>query len=119
MLVIIERELLRVGWNVWALVFDGVVVAPSAACAELDDVAIALEAVEAACRARGWGMIKLAEKPLHGKQGETPKSIFNARTALETWQIRQTYEENMDWERGSDRPSPVTCLGAGEMDCDE
>ena len=72
----------------WALVFDGLIVAPSAACTE-PDVKQALEAAEAACKACGWGMIKLAEKPLYGLQCETPKSIANARAALENWECRQ------------------------------
>jgi len=95
---IVERALLAIGWDVWALVFDGLIVAPSAACTEPDDVTKALEAAEAACKERGWGMIKLIEKPLHGLQHETPKSIANARAALENWECRQACAADMDWD---------------------
>ena len=79
----IERELFRLGWDVWALIFDGLMVAPSATCTE-PDVNEAMAAAEAVCNARGWD-IGLAEKDLYGLQDETPKSIANALTAIGNW----------------------------------
>lgn len=84
---IIERALFHIGWDVWALIFDGLMAAPSDACTE-PDIKKALETAEAACKRCGWD-IKLAEKPLHGLQGETPKSITEARKALDNWKMRQ------------------------------
>jgi 8-oxo-dGTP pyrophosphatase MutT (NUDIX family) len=82
----IERALFRLGWDVWALIFDGLMAAPSAECTE-PDVKKAMAAAEAACKECGWD-IKLADKPLHGLQDETPKSIANALAAVETWACR-------------------------------
>ena len=83
----IERALFQLGWDVWALIFDGLMAAPSAACTE-PDAKRAIEAAEAACKACGWD-IKLAEKDLHGLQNETPKSIAKAQWALARWGDRQ------------------------------
>ena len=79
------------GAHAWALIFDGVLLAPSAACAE-PAIEKALAAAETACKARGWD-IKLAEKPLHGRQDEQPKTIRRAREALESWAYRQAAAE--------------------------
>jgi hypothetical protein len=49
-----------------------------------------------ACRARGWKYVKLDEKPLHGRQDETPATIVKAREALKEWQWRQAYAADMD-----------------------
>ena len=84
---LIERALLALGWDVWALVFDGLIIAPSGACTE-PDVEKALEAAEAACQRAGWDIV-LAEKPLHGLQNVTPKTIAKAKEALENWACRQ------------------------------
>jgi len=94
-LCIIERELFRLGWDVWALIFDGLMAARSGSCTE-PDINKALEAAEEACKARGWD-VRLALKPLHGLQGETPKSIANARKALDTWETMKAAEA-MDWD---------------------
>ena len=53
-LSIIDRALFELGWDVWALVFDGLIAAPSAACAE-PDVKKALAAAQAACESAGGG----------------------------------------------------------------
>ena len=87
MLSIIDRALFDLGWDVWALVFDGLIIAPSGACTE-PDVEKALEAAEAACQRAGWDIV-LAEKPLHGLQNVTPKTIAKAKDALETWACLQ------------------------------
>ena len=84
---LIERALLALGWDVWALVFDGLIIAPSGACTE-PDVEKALEAAQAACQRAGWDIV-LAEKPLHGLQNVTPKTIAKAKEALENWACRQ------------------------------
>ena len=41
------------------------------------------------CHARGWKYVKLDDKPLHGLQNETPKTITEARRALDEWGTRQ------------------------------
>ena len=92
---IIERELFRLGWDVWALIFDGLMAARSDSCTE-PDISKALEAAEAACKAQGWD-IKLTNKPMHGLQDETPKSIANAIRALDIWDTMKD-ADNMDWE---------------------
>ena len=66
---------------------DVLIIAPSDACTE-PDVEKALEAAQAACQRAGWDIV-LAEKPLHGLQNVTPKTIANARAALEDWACRQ------------------------------
>ena len=38
---------------------------------------------------RGWKYVKLDDKPLHGLQNETPKTITEARRALDEWGTRQ------------------------------
>ena len=86
-LSIIDRALFDLGWDVWALVFDGLIVAPSAACAE-PDVNKALAAAQAACERAGWKVV-LAEKPLHGLQDEEPKTVTKARAAIEIWACRE------------------------------
>ena len=82
-LSIIDRALFDLGWDVWALVFDGLIAAPSAECAE-PDVHKALAAAQAACVSAGWKVV-LALKPLHGLQDEEPKTITRARAAIEAW----------------------------------
>ena len=82
-LSIIDRALFERGWDVFALIFDGLIAAPSAACAE-PDVNRALAAAQAACVSAGWKVV-LALKPLHGLQDETPKTIKKALAAIETW----------------------------------
>ena len=69
--------------------------APSAVCTE-PDVKKAVAEAEVACRACGWD-IKLADKDLHGLQDKTPKSIANARVALENWTCRMDAANNADW----------------------
>ena len=86
-LSIIDRALFDLGWDVFALVFDGLIAAPSAACAE-PDVNEALAAAQAACVRAGWKVV-LALKPLHGLQDEEPKTITKARDAIETWECLQ------------------------------
>ena len=76
-----------------ALVFDGLIAAPSAACAE-PDVNEALAAAQAACVSAGWKVV-LALKPLHGLQDEEPKTIAKARQALETWGCLQAAAADM------------------------
>jgi 8-oxo-dGTP pyrophosphatase MutT (NUDIX family) len=90
----IERAFSLLGWDVWALIFDGLMVAPSAACTE-PDVNKAMAAAEAACKACGWD-IKLAEKDLHGLQNATPKSVANARVAVEGWECRQDFGTDLE-----------------------
>ena len=87
MLSIIDRALFDLGWNVFALIFDGLIAAPSAACAE-PDVHEALEVAQAACVSAGWKVV-LALKPLHGLQDKTPKTITKARAAFEEWVCRE------------------------------
>ena len=82
-LSIIDRALFDRGWDVFALIFDGFIAAPSAACTE-PDVNKALAAAQAACERVGWKVV-LALKPLHGLQDEEPKTIKNARAAIEAW----------------------------------
>ena len=86
-LSIIDRALFELGWDVFALVFDGLIAAPSAACAE-PDVNKALAAAQAACERAGWKVV-LALKPLHGLQDEEPKTITKARDAIEAWECLQ------------------------------
>jgi len=81
-LSIIDRALFDLGWDVWALIFDGLMAAPSAECKE-PDIKKALEAAEKACNPR-W-QIKLADKDLHGLQGNPVKTIVAAREALEAF----------------------------------
>jgi hypothetical protein len=85
-LSIIDRTLFDLGWDVWALIFDGLIAAPSAARAE-PDVDKALAAAQAACVGAGWKVV-LALKPLNGLQDETPKTITKARAAVENWECR-------------------------------
>ena len=84
---IVDETLFGLGWDVWALVFDGVMVAPSAACTE-PDLKTAMGKAQVACEQRGWRIV-LAEKPLRGLQDETPKTIVKARAALTNWAVRQ------------------------------
>ena len=86
---IIDETLFALGWDVWALVFDGVMAAPSAACTE-PDIKKALEKAQTACEQRGWQIV-LAEKPLYGLQDEMPKTVVKAREALESWGTRQAF----------------------------
>jgi hypothetical protein len=83
----IERALFQLGWDVWALIFDGLMAAPSGVCAELN-VNKALAAAQGACERAGWKVV-LALKPLHGLQDEDPKTITKARDAIETWECLQ------------------------------
>ena len=92
-LSIIDRALFDLGWDAWALVFDGLIAAPSATCAE-PDVNEALAAAQAACVSAGWKVV-LALKPLHGLQDEEPKTIAKARQALETWGCLQAAAADM------------------------
>ena len=86
---IVDETLFGLGWDVWALVFDGVMAAPSAACTESKpDIKRAMEKAQAACEQRGWRIV-LAEKPLRGLQDDTPKTVVKARAALEKWAVRQ------------------------------
>ena len=86
-LSIIDRALFDLGWDAWALVFDGLIAAPSAACTE-PDVNKALAAAQKACERAGWKVV-LAEKPLHGLQDDEPKTITKARDAIEAWEALQ------------------------------
>ena len=90
----IERALSQLGWDVWALIFDGLIAALSAACTE-PDVNKALAAAQAACVSAGWKVV-LALKPLNGLQDETPKTITKARAAVETWACRQAAAADFD-----------------------
>ena len=89
----IESALFELGWDVFALVFDGLIAAPSAACAE-PDVNKALAAAQAACERAEWKVV-LALKPLHGLQDEEPKTITKARDAIEIWKCRETAAADM------------------------
>ena len=93
-LSIIDRTLFDLGWDVWALIFDGLIAAPSTACAE-PDVNKALAAAQAACERAGWKVV-LALKPLHGLQDETTKTITKARAAVETWWCLQEAATDFD-----------------------
>ena len=84
-LSIIDRTLFDLGWDVWALIFDGLIAAPSAACTE-PDVDKALAAAQAACVRAGW---KVVLKPLNGLQDETPTTITKASAARENWACRE------------------------------
>ena len=86
-LSIIDRTLFDLGWDVWALIFDGLIAAPSTACAE-PDVNKALAAAQAACVRAGWKVV-LALKPLNGLQDETPTTITKASAARENWACRE------------------------------
>ena len=55
----------------------------SADCTE-PDIKKAMAAAQAACERAGW-MVVLDDKPLHGEQDKTPKTIAKASEALETW----------------------------------
>ena len=88
-LSIIDRTLFDLGWDVWALIFDGLMAARFADCTE-PDIKKAQAAAQAACRRAGWKVV-LDVKPLHGLQDETPKTIAKAREALETWGCRQAF----------------------------
>ena len=90
-LSIIDRVLFDLGWDVWALIFDGLMAAPSAECKE-PDIKKALEAAEKACNPR-W-QIKLVDKDLHGLQGNSVKTIVAAREALEEF---DAFEGAMDF----------------------
>ena len=79
---IIDRVFFDLGWDTLALVFDGLIAEPSSSCQKPAALADALVKAKEACEARGWN-IKLAEKRLHGKQGETPRSVTAARAAMQ------------------------------------
>ena len=79
---IVDRVFFDLGWDTLALIFDGLVAEPSSSCQNPAALADALEKAEDACKARGWN-IKLAEKRLHGKQDETPRSVTAARAAMQ------------------------------------
>ena len=88
-LSIIDRTLFDLGWDVWALIFDGLIAAPSAACAEPDvNKALAAAQGQAACVRAGWKVV-LALKPLNGLQDETPTTITKASAARENWACRE------------------------------
>ena len=86
---IVDRVFFNCGWDTLALVFDGLIVEPSAAVPTEDrrDLEYVLRKAEQACEAQGW-RIKLAEKPLHGLQQAAdgrlalPPSVEKARTAV-------------------------------------
>ena len=79
----------------WALIFDGLIAAPSAACVE-PDINEALAAAQEACVRAGWKVV-LTDKPLHGLQDEAPKTITKARDAIENWACRVDAAHNFDW----------------------
>ena len=96
MLSIIDRTLFDLGWDVWALIFDGLITAPSATCAE-PDVNKALAAAQAACVSAGWKVV-LALKPLHGLQDDTPETITKALAAIESWACREAAAPAADFD---------------------
>lgn len=80
MLSLIGTQLVRLGWRVRALVFDGLMVEhrppDSAARLQAD-----LRKVEAALCDEGLA-IGLAEKPLYGRQGAEVETVRAARDAI-------------------------------------
>ena len=82
---IVDRVFFDLGWDTLALIFDGLIAEPSSRSqnpAALHGKDGALDKAEKACKERGWD-IKLAEKPLHWLQGDTPRSVLAARDALQ------------------------------------
>ena len=87
---IIDKALFDLGWDVLALIFDGLLAEPTThsgwiaergSPASLED---ALAKAQSACEAKGWKVV-LAEKPLHGKYqtADDPlPTIMNARRAM-------------------------------------
>ena len=87
---IIDKTLLKLGWDVLALIFDGLLAEPTTHAgwiaehgppASLED---ALADAQRACEAKGWKIV-LAEKPLHGKYQTADHplpTIVNARRAM-------------------------------------
>jgi hypothetical protein len=81
---IVDRVFFDLGWDTLALVFDGLIVEPAEGCRPLALADVLAKAKEA-CKARGWD-IELADKPLHGLQEGTPRSVTAARTAMRDYQ---------------------------------
>ena len=77
---IVDRVFFDLGWDTLALVFDGLIVEPVEGCRPLALADVLARAKEAG-KARGWD-IELADKPLHGLQEDTPRSVTAARTAM-------------------------------------
>ena len=87
-LTIIDRTMFDLGWDTLALIFDGLIIEPAdgnSSCSVKEAMALA----EEACRASGWD-IKLADKPLHGLQDETPRSVTQAREAVRAYNAWKT-----------------------------
>ena len=87
---IVDRVFFDLGWDTLALVFDGLIVEPAEGCQSLA-LADMLAKAKEACKARGWD-IELADKPLHGLDGGTPRSVTAAREAMQGFSMMRNAE---------------------------
>jgi hypothetical protein len=82
-----ENEILRIlhrnfhsnGWIVRAKVFDGLILERGKGVTA--DLESSLRLAERSCQLDGWD-VRLAEKPLHGKQDDPIQTVVDARAAL-------------------------------------
>jgi hypothetical protein len=82
-----ENEILRIlhrnfhsnGWIVRAKVFDGLILERGKGVTA--DLESSLRSAERSCQLDGWD-VRLAEKPLHGKQDDPIQTVVDARAAL-------------------------------------
>ena len=88
---IIDQTFFDHGWDTLALVFDGLIAEPSSGCKDQVALTDVLTEAEARCKAYGWD-IKLAEKPLHGLHGGTPRSVTAAREAMQGFSMMRNAE---------------------------
>jgi len=84
---LIGAVLVELGWQVVALIFDGLMVkhrppASSAEPSSSERLKVDLRAVEAQLARAGWRSVKLTEKPLHGLQAEPLERLEAARAAM-------------------------------------
>ena len=84
MLQVVARSFFYAGWDILALIFDGLIAAPTTGREEEPlALADALSKANEACRIiPGLQHVKLAEKPLHGLQDVPIKTIRAARAAV-------------------------------------
>ena len=78
------------GWDILALIHDGFNAEPSPDADSPLSLEDALAKAKEACRAiSGLKYVEFKDKPLHGLQDETPKTIANAQTAMDEFESMQ------------------------------
>jgi len=80
-LMIVGHELVRLGWEVVALIFDGLMVKHRPDVRLDVGTDAALRKVEAVLSEEGWPSVKLVEKPLYGCQNGPLERLEAARAA--------------------------------------